>query len=256
MAELFGANRTWQQLCNGKCSISKERHLTSTTPTPSPDIQQLKYGPSIQYLERTVFPVLLPGLEAMLREALKHRCVKKEINAFNGCDFLTGWLYNKNKKRTSETPLDFHKIPFVQEWLSTHPRSIVPVSLLLTDEQAALVIQTFWRGYKIRVRPDVQELRQWQKELREENCDIAKTVQEFWAHQESRVGSELTNIVDDSDQLGQSGVLIQVVSPTPYNTPAPHSSLEGTVTPSLLIMESQRAISHKQPLPNTTDLLQ
>ncbi|KAG9263973.1 IQ domain-containing protein K isoform X3 [Astyanax mexicanus] len=222
-------------------AVDLDRVRNINPPHYPPKIQQC---PNSQYLAENVFPVLLPGLNAMLKEALKYLRMKKERTAFNGCDFLTEWLYNSNKQRTGQTPLDFYKIPFVYDWLNKHPRPVIALSLLLTDEQAALLIQTFWKGYKIRVRPDVQELRQWQKELREENRDIAKTVEKFWAHQESRVGSQLTEFVDDSDQHDQPGVSIHVVSPTPFNTPAPQSTLDVPVIPHLLTLEAHTNIPY------------
>ncbi|XP_039979550.1 IQ domain-containing protein K [Xiphias gladius] len=173
-------------------------------------------GPVTRFMERRVFPVLLPGLEALLREAQKHGCFQRKRTAFNPCDFLTEWLYNHNPRRQGQVPVNFYDIPFVKDLLSTHPRRPIPLFLLLSEDQAALLIQAFWRGYKIRARPDVQELRQWQKELRE-NHNIARTVEQFWAQQESRVGSAMTDL-PESPKPGNSDVSIQVVSPTPQST--------------------------------------
>ncbi|XP_044188453.1 IQ domain-containing protein K isoform X1 [Thunnus albacares] len=197
----------------GKAPPSSQKTL-STTDTTSPP--QLHQRPVTQFVEQRVFPVLLPGLEALLKEAQKQGCFQRKTTAFNPCDFLTEWLYNHNPRRQGQVPLNFHNIHFVKDWLSMHPRPPIPLFLLLREDQAALLIQAFWRGYKIRARSDVQELRQWQKKLRE-NRDIAKTVKQFWARQESRVGSAMADL-PESPLPGNSEISIQVVSPTPQST--------------------------------------
>ncbi|XP_071461938.1 IQ domain-containing protein K isoform X1 [Marmota flaviventris] len=139
-----------------------------------------------KYLETYIFPILLPGMTSLLHQAKKEKCLERKRTKFIACDFLTEWLYNQNPKRTGEPFTEFFSIPFVDEWLKDHPRPPIPLSLLLTDVDAAIAIQSFWRAYLVRCDPEIQELRTWQKKLREDK-NIRHRVRIFWMKQERKV---------------------------------------------------------------------
>ncbi|XP_068885600.1 IQ domain-containing protein K isoform X2 [Aphelocoma coerulescens] len=138
-----------------------------------------------EFLEFYIFPVLLPGLAALLHEAEKEKCFEGKRNKFIASDFLTEWLYNKNPKKKDESFTELFSIPFVKDWLKDHPRPPIPLSLLISEEEASILIQSFWRGYRVRCDSEIQELHQWQKKLREER-HINKIVKEFWTKQEAK----------------------------------------------------------------------
>ncbi|XP_054390797.1 IQ domain-containing protein K isoform X10 [Pongo abelii] len=126
-------------------------HFTMISHTPCPQDKSETVNPKTcspkEYLETFIFPVLLPGMASLLYQAKKEKCFERKRTKFIACDFLTEWLYNQNPKRAGEPFTEFFSIPFVEERLKQHPRPPIPLSLLLTEEEAALYIQSFWRAY-------------------------------------------------------------------------------------------------------------
>ncbi|XP_078273683.1 IQ domain-containing protein K isoform X2 [Rhinoraja longicauda] len=139
-------------------------------PPPSPPPLPKNCSPS-QYLEHYIFPVLLPGLFETLAHAKHEKCFERKRSKFNACDFLAEWLYN--------------------------PRPPIPLSLTLSEEEAALIIQSFWRGYRVRCDAEIQELRQWQRQLREGKRGYMRKIMKFWADQESKVGQSMEEEVGE-----------------------------------------------------------
>ncbi|CAI9723483.1 domain-containing k-like [Octopus vulgaris] len=132
------------------------------------------------YLQYYIFPLLVPALTEVLRQAKIENCFVRKKTKFNCADFLTEYLYKNNPNYNDRQDVTLWDIPFVKEWLKDHTRVALPKSLLWSDEEACIVIQSFWRGYKVRCQPEIQELRRWQWDWKEENRGIRLQVNEFW----------------------------------------------------------------------------
>ncbi|RLU23421.1 hypothetical protein DMN91_003625 [Ooceraea biroi] len=120
----------------------------------------------LDYLNNSLFPTLLSAMEEMLLEA-DHRNVTKETHkcSFNGLDYLAEILWNRNPRYPNRSCvwLNVFNIPQFKLWLKSHPRPIYPKSWLWTREEATLRIQRYVRGWLVRKRADVQEMRQFWK---------------------------------------------------------------------------------------------
>jgi len=168
----------WENIC----SEFKEYKEQLPEEDPSPKVSVQKVGPdeeltddltkcsSVKYIRTQMIPIIREALTQMIDTAEDNDVFKyKRKNKFNPCDFLTEFLYNNNPKRKGEDPVSLSDIPFVSKWDKTHPRPILPLSMRISEEKAAIMIQSWWRGIAVRKRPEVLELREYQEEWRKAN---------------------------------------------------------------------------------------
>ncbi|KAB0392901.1 hypothetical protein E2I00_000920 [Balaenoptera physalus] len=116
-----------------------------------------------EYLETFIFPVLLPGMASLLHQAKKEKCFERKRTKFIACDFLTEWLYKQ-------------------------------MAVFSFIEHSQLLDPEFHMSDLVRCDPEIQELRQWQKKLREDK-HIRQQVKIFWAKQEQKGVTKLNHFV-------------------------------------------------------------
>ncbi|XP_054008795.1 IQ domain-containing protein K-like [Hylaeus anthracinus] len=115
------------------------------------------------YVEERIFHLLLPALEETLFEASKWNALRVQKCRFSGLDYLAEILWNRNPRRSRvfSPPLNAADIPLFKQWLRLRPP--YPKSWLWSEDEAALHLQRFVRGWLVRKRTDVQEMRQFWK---------------------------------------------------------------------------------------------
>ncbi|XP_046663343.1 IQ domain-containing protein K-like [Homalodisca vitripennis] len=131
----------------------------------------------MEYLDKEVFPMLLPCFEEMLFAAKQNDVLKVQKSRFNGLDYLAELLWNRNpchpERQLNYVPI--FEIPFVKTYLENNPRPVFPKSWLWTASEAAVVIQSAMRGYFVRRLPQVQEMREFWKILAREKTPSRDT---------------------------------------------------------------------------------
>ncbi|CAG7723365.1 unnamed protein product [Allacma fusca] len=125
------------------------------------------------YMEYYVFPYLMPAIEALVMFLFKNQILQCRLSTFNPLDFLTEYLYNRNplfpERHPQPTPL--FEINFVKRWLAKYPRKLLPKWLQMSGDEATRIIQRSFRGYLVRKRDDVQEMRAFWRDYNQDLLD-------------------------------------------------------------------------------------
>lgn len=86
---------------------------------------------------------------------------------------------------------------------SLSPRPPLPLSATLTKEEAATIIQSFFRGYLARREGKAQLFRTWQRKVWEERRAVNK-IKTFWKSKKSPTHQKLseTDRTQEGDEVG------------------------------------------------------
>ncbi|GAB1598866.1 IQ domain-containing protein K-like [Argonauta hians] len=164
--------------CVGYAILKIPKRKAKPEPVPIPDPKTCEPK---EYLDHFIFPLLVPALTETLKQAKLENCFEKKKTKFNCSDFMTEYLYKNNPNYKDRQNITLRDIPFVKEWLKNNARAPLAKSLIWSESEAAVVIQSFWRGYRVRCQDSIQELRRWQWDWKEENKGIRNRVNEFWS---------------------------------------------------------------------------
>ncbi|XP_037094328.1 IQ domain-containing protein K-like [Pollicipes pollicipes] len=119
------------------------------------------------FLQEKVLPPLGVAFCATVLEVHRQRCVLRAYSRLNALDWLATELYFNNARYPERAGAgDLFQTEMAAHHLAERPRRPLPLCLQLSDQEAALIVQKWYRGYLVRRLGEVNELRQYQARLR------------------------------------------------------------------------------------------
>ncbi|CAG7833817.1 unnamed protein product [Allacma fusca] len=161
---------------------------------------------SKDYLDYYILPQILPAIQALIIFLRQKRIFQCRVSTFNPLDYISEYLYNNNDyfhPERIESPTPLFETNFARAWLEKYPRPPAPNWLHLSKETATLKIQRLFRGYLVRKRPDVQEVRQfWMQLKKDQEQELLRTKPPMEPIFDDEVSDEPENIESsDSEAL-------------------------------------------------------
>lgn len=148
----------------------KQQDLYSLTKKPTEEEEEVPEHEQLAYLEKEIFPYLLPILINTVLAAIKLNCLSYEKSIFNGIDFIAQLLYNNNPRYPERRELNenIHLMEWAQKIMEEKQRPEFPKSWIWSQEEAVRVLQRYVRGYFVRRTPEVLEMRRFWRTLKAE----------------------------------------------------------------------------------------
>ena len=135
----------------------------------------VKHLKPIEILHEELLPTVLPCINELLRIIKEDK--EYETERLNSINWMVEYLYRNNPRYKSQRrEMELLDIPFVQKILSQRPQPPLPLHLRLTKNDAATLIQAGVRGYMARQLECVQGFRD---KLRKKQA-AATVIQSAW----------------------------------------------------------------------------
>ncbi|CAH1400089.1 unnamed protein product [Nezara viridula] len=160
--KVINGNPLWKRILSEHAKIAWHSMNQEETCLPAGiDTEEWKY------LDKEIFPTLLPAIEETMNLAERLKVEEGKFRAFNYVDTLIHYMLNLNIKPDEPIKMieDFEEI---KEHLKKFPKPSLPKHKIWSRHKAATLIQSNVRGWLVRKRPEVFEMRQFWKVMREE----------------------------------------------------------------------------------------
>ncbi|XP_045462299.1 IQ domain-containing protein K-like [Harmonia axyridis] len=160
-------NKLWNEICR---EIDEEKRSVQNYILKNNKNADVPSHPLLDFLETKVTPLLKKGMLSALKEAERQNCLDRQRTDFDPIDHISEYLWNNNPEfpqRLNENK-KIHDMHWVMEYLKENPRPFFPYHLIWSNDFAAIKIQAFLRGYWVRRQEEVQEVRRFWKQLKEE----------------------------------------------------------------------------------------